>query len=438
MSPELVGGLMLAALIGAICVGFPIAFTLLIVTAAFGLAGFGWKVFDLMALQTIGIATQEVFAAIPLFIFMGYVVEQAGLMERLFRAFQRLMAPVRGSLYLVVILTATVFAMATGIVGATVSVLGIMAGSTMVRAGYDVRLSAGVITAGGSLGLLIPPSVMLVVMGPVLGVSVVKLYAAALGPGLLLSALYIGWAMGRSHFRPTLGPPLPRELRAPSMLAALREFAVDVVPFGALITATLGSILAGLTTQTEASATGALGAVILALGYRQLSWPRLREAALKTLETTSMIVLLALTSNMFGAVFSRLGTATLVTTTLLGLELPPVLMLLALNAIFFLLGWPFEWPTIVLVFLPILLPVVEAMQWDLVWFGVLVAVNLQTTFLSPPVAMAAYYLKAVLPEWSLADIMGGMLQFLALQLIGLLLVVAFPQIALWLPEKLFP
>lgn len=438
MSPELVGALMLAALIAAICAGFPIAFTLLVVTAAFGLAGFGWKVFDLMALQTIGLATQEVFAAIPLFVFMGYVAEQAGLMARLFRAFQLLMAPVRGSLYLVVILTSTVFAMATGIAGASVTVLGVMAGGPMIRAGYDARLSAGVITAGGTLGILIPPSVMLVVMGPVLGVSVAKLYAAAFGPGLLLAALYVVWAMARSGLRPALGPPVPSELRAASPLAALRGFAVSVVPFGALVTATLGSILAGLATQTEAAATGALGAVVLALAYRQLTWARLREAALSTVETTSMIVLLALASNIFGAVFSRLGTAALVTGALLQLEAPPAVMLLLVNAIFFLLGWPFEWPTIVLVFLPILLPVVQAMQWDPVWFGVLLAVNLQTTFLSPPVAMAAYYLKAGVPEWSLGDIMRGMLQFLVLQVIGLLLVIAFPPIALWLPQRLFP
>jgi tripartite ATP-independent transporter DctM subunit len=429
---------MLAALIAAICAGFPIALTLVVVTAAFGLAGFGWKVFDLMALQTVGLATQEVFAAVPLFIFMGYVVEQGGLMERLFLAFQRLLAPVRGSLYLVVILTATVFAMATGIVGASVAVLGIMAGGTMVRAGYDPRLSAGVITAGGTLGLLIPPSVMLVVMGPVLGVSVARLYAAAFGPGLLLSALYIGWAMVKCQLQPRLGPPLPPALRAPSLAAALGGVAVDVVPFAALITATLGSILAGLTTQTEAAATGALGAVLLALAYRQLTWARLREAVVRTLETTSMIIFLTLASNMFGAVFSRLGTATAATTALLELELPPLLLLVVVQAIFFLLGWPFEWPTLVLVFLPILLPVIQAMEWDLVWFGILIAVNLQTTFLSPPVAMAAYYLKAVVPEWKLSDVMGGMLEFLVLQLIGLLVVMAFPALALWLPDRLFP
>ncbi len=438
MSPEALGAVMMAALIAGICAGFPIAFTLIVITVGFGYIGLGPMVFDLIAFQTIGLAKEEVLAAVPLFIFMGYMTEQAGLMERLFLAFQLALAPIRGSLYLAVILTATVFAMATGIVGAAVTVLGIMAGGTMIRAGYDTRLSAGVITAGGTLGILIPPSVMLLVMGPVMGVSVAKLYAAAFGPGFLLSALYIGYAMFRSYLRPALGPPLPPEARAPSVAALIRRLVTGLVPLGILISATLGSILAGLATPTEAAATGAFGSIVLALGYRQLTWGRLREAMIKTLETTSMIVFLALTSNMFGAVFARLGTATVVTDSLLALHVPPFLMLLVLNAIFFLLGWPFEWPTIVLVFLPILLPIVHAMNYDPVWFGTLVAVNLQTTFLSPPVAMAAYYLKAVVPQWELSDIMRGMMAFLVLQVIGLLVVMLYPPIATWLPNRLFP
>ncbi len=438
MSPELLGGVMLAALIAAICAGFPIAFTLIVVTVAFGYLGLGPLVFDLIAFQTIGLAKEEVLAAVPLFIFMGYMTEQAGLMERLFRAFRFALAPVRGSLYLAVILTATVFAMATGIVGAAVTVLGIMAGGTMIRAGYDTRLSAGVITAGGTLGILIPPSVMLIVMGPVMGVSVAKLYAAAFGPGFLLSALYIAYAMVRSFLNPALGPPLPLEERASSAGMVVRELATGLLPLALLISATLGSILAGLATPTEAAATGAFGSILLAVGYRQLTWGRLRDATVKTLETTSMIVFLALASNMFGAVFARLGTATIVTDALLALQVPSFVMLIVLNVIFFLLGWPFEWPTIVLVFLPILLPIVQVMQYDPVWFATLIAVNLQTTFLSPPVAMAAYYLKAVVPRWELSDIMHGMMAFLVLQVIGLLVVMLYPPIATWFPNYLFP
>ena len=437
MSGELVGILMLAALIVTIFIGFPISFTLLVLAVAFGYLGMGSIVFDLMVFQTIGLMKEETLAAVPLFIFMGYVLEQSGLMERLFRAFQYLLAPVRGSLYVGVILTATIFAMATGIVGAAVTVLGIMAGPIMMKARYDVRLSAGAIAAGGTLGILVPPSVMLVVMGPVIGVSVVQLYAAAFGPGFLLAFLYIAYTLIRSYLNPALGPALPMEERAPSFGHIVREFLVGMVPLGSLIFATLGTILGGLATPTEAAAMGASGAIVLTLCYRELTWGRFRDAVFKTLTTSSMVLFLAVTSNVFGAVFSRLGTATLMTNTLLGLPFPPVVLLVILMALIFLLGWPFEWPAIVLVFVPIFLPLVLALKFDLILFGTLVAVNLQTAFLSPPVAMSAYYLKSVAPTWDLRDIYGGMMQFMVLQVIALALIIMFPQIALWLPTVLF-
>ena len=437
MSGELVGILMLAALIVTIFIGFPISFTLLVLAVAFGYLGMGSIVFDLMVFQTIGLMKEETLAAVPLFIFMGYVLEQSGLMERLFRAFQYLLAPVRGSLYVGVILTATIFAMATGIVGAAVTVLGIMAGPIMMKARYDVRLSAGAIAAGGTLGILVPPSVMLVVMGPVIGVSVVQLYAAAFGPGFLLAFLYIAYTLIRSYLNPALGPALPMEERAPSFGHIVREFLVGMVPLGSLIFATLGTILGGLATPTEAAAMGASGAIVLTLCYRELTWGRFRDAVFKALTTSSMVLFLAVTSNVFGAVFSRLGTATLMTNTLLGLPFPPVVLLVILMALIFLLGWPFEWPAIVLVFVPIFLPLVLALKFDLILFGTLVAVNLQTAFLSPPVAMSAYYLKSVAPTWDLRDIYGGMLQFMVLQVIALALIIMFPQIALWLPTVLF-
>jgi tripartite ATP-independent transporter DctM subunit len=380
---------------------------------------------------------EETLAAVPLFIFMGYVLEQSGLMERLFRAFQFILAPVRGSLYVGVILTATIFAMATGIVGAAVTVLGIMAGPIMMKSRYDVRLSAGAIAAGGTLGILIPPSVMLIVMGPVIGVSVVQLYAAAFGPGFLLASLYVLYTLARSYLDPRLGPALPMEERASSVAQIVKEFVLGMLPLGCLIFATLGSILAGLATPTEASAMGASGAILLTLLYRELTWPRFREAIFKTLVTSSMVLFLAVTSNVFGAVFARLGTATLMTNTLLALPFPPVAMMVILMLLIFLLGWPFEWPAIVLVFVPIFLPLVQALKFDMILFGTLVAVNLQTAFLSPPVAMSAYYLKAVAPDWELREIYGGMMQFMVIQVIALVLIIFFPQIALWLPNQLF-
>jgi tripartite ATP-independent transporter DctM subunit len=434
---EILGMVMLGLLIGVIFIGFPIAFTLLFLALTFGYLGLGARVFDLAFFQTIGLMKEETLAAVPLFIFMGFVVEQAGLMERLFRAFRLILAPVRGALYLGVILTATVFAMATGIVGAAVTVLGIMAAPIMIKSGYNARMSAGAIAAGGTLGILIPPSVMLIVMGPVIGVSVAYLYAASFGPGFMLALMYIAYTMIRSFLDPTLGPPVPMEERATSVVQMVREFVVGMVPLSALITATLGSILGGLATPTEAAAVGASGSLVLAALYGQLNLRNVRNAVIQTALTSSMVLFLAVTSNIFGAVFSRLGSATVITNTLMSLPVPPIALLVILMALIFLLGWPFEWPAIILVFLPIFWPVIDALKFDPIWIGALIAINLQTAFLSPPVAMSAYYLKQVVPKWSLGTIYRGMADFMIIQVIGLGLVIAFPQIAVWLPRYLF-
>ncbi len=449
MNPDAALGLvMLIVMIFAIFIGFPISFTLLFLALAFGYLGLGQMVFSLAYFQTIGLMKEELLAAVPLFIFMGYITEQAGLMERLFMALRLLLAPIRGSLFAVVILTATIFAMATGIVGAAVTVLGIMASPIMVKAGYDGRLAAGCITAGGTLGILIPPSVMLIVMGPVLGVSVADLYASAFGPGFLLAGIYLAYLLGRAFLNPKLGPPVPLEERVHSLPVMLREVAIGVVPLVCLIAAALGSILAGLATPTEAAGIGALGAMLLAAGYGKLSYTGIKGAVLATTATSSMVLLLAMTSNIFGAVFSRLGTATWITDAMLALPLPPVAMLAVVILLIFLLGWPFEWPAIVLVFLPIFYPVVDALKpalsaslgipadFVMIWFGALVAVTLQTAFLSPPVAMSAYYLRQVVKEWSLATIYKGMFEFMILQCIAIALIVAFPAIATKFPEQL--
>ena len=437
MSPEYLGLILLAALLSGIFVGFPIAFTLIILSVIFGYIGIGPQVFYLMVFQTVGLMKEEILAAVPLFIFMGYVLEQAGLMERLFKGFQLLLAPVRGSLYLGVLLTATLFAAATGIIGASVTVMGLMAAPTMIKSRYDVALSAGAIAAGGTLGILIPPSVMLVVLAPVAGISIVKLLAATVIPGLLLSSLYIIYAMIRSYLNPRLGPPLPPEERASSYLEMVKELFFGIVPMAFLIFAALGSILAGLATPTEAAAMGALGALVLMLAYRRMTWQSIRQATHNTLQTSSMVLFLAVASNIYGSVFTRLGTTTLLAETLLALPFSPTAMLALLMLVIFILGWPLEWPVIVFIFVPIFLPVVEGLNFDLVWFCTLVAVNLQTAFLSPPVAMAAYYLKSVVPEWELSQIYRGMFEFMCLQVVGLGLLFFFPQIALWLPNLLY-
>ena len=444
----LVGMLMLIVMIFSIFIGFPISFTLLFLALTFGYFGLGDTVFSLAYFQTIGMMKEELLAAVPLFIFMGFITEQAGLMERLFSAFRMLLAPVRGALFLVVIVTSAVFAMATGIVGAAVTVLGIMASPIMIKTGYDAKLSAGAITAGGTLGILIPPSVMLIVMGPVLGISVADLYAAAFGPGLLLAGIYIGSLAGRAFLNPKLGPPVPKEDRIHSPLIILKEVFIGVVPLLGLIAATLGSILAGLATPTEASGIGSLGALLLAAAYRRLSYAGLRRAVLSATATSSMVLLLAVTSNIFGAVFARMGTANWITETLLAMPVPPVFMLVMVVVLIFLLGWPFEWPAVILVFLPIFYPVMDGLKPALatsldipldmlmVWFGTVVAVTLQTAYLSPPVAMSAYYLRQVVREWPLLTIYKGMFEFMMLQMIAIAMIIMFPSIAIWFPTHL--
>jgi tripartite ATP-independent transporter DctM subunit len=380
---------------------------------------------------------EQTLAAVPLFVFMGIMMEQANLMERLFDAVQKMLARVRGSLYLAVMFVATIFAAATGIVGASVTILGIMAGKSMTRSGYDVQLSSGLIAAGGTLGILIPPSIMLVVMGPVLEIPVTTLFAAAIVPGVLLALLFTSYAMVRCLINPALGPALPREEWPNDLSELWVEFFKGLVPPAALVLAALGSIVFGLATPTEGAACGALGALVLTAAYGRLTLRNLKDALIRTLEISVLILFLVAASNFFGAVFARLGTPTMITEALLGLELNSYAMLAIIMALIFLLGWPLEWVPIVLIVVPFLLPLVQKLGFDLAWFGILVAVNLQTAWLSPPVALSAYFLKGVVPQWDLADIYKGMMQFMGLQLLGLVLIILFPQIALWLPELIY-
>ncbi|MFQ5994491.1 MAG: TRAP transporter large permease subunit [Acidiferrobacterales bacterium] len=432
----LLGFLMVLALFAAILLGFPIAFTLILLGIVFGYIAIGKVVFFLMVFQVFETMTTAVLAAVPLFLFMGFVLEQAGLMDRLFKSFQLMLGPVRGSLYVATLSASTVFAAATGIVGASVSIMGLMAGPAMRRSRYDTRLAAGSITAGGTLGILIPPSVMLVVMGPVLNISVIRLFAAAIIPGLMLAGLFLGYTMLRSFLNPRLGPALPPEERATSLLPVIKEFFLGIVPPAVLILATLGTILAGIATPTEGAAMGAFGAFLLVVVYGRMRLRLLKEALYRTAITSSMILVLVAASNFFGAVFSRLGAPSFIAQNLLVFDFSPLTYLLILLLLIFILGWPLEWVPIVVIVLPIFLPLVNELGFNLVWFGTLVAVTLQTAWLSPPVALSAYFLKGVMPDWDLKDIYLGMIQFMGLQIIGALLLVFFPQIALWLPSVL--
>jgi len=298
-------------------------------------------------------------------------------------------------------------------------------------------LSAGTITAGGTLGILIPPSIMLVVMGPIMEIPVTDLFAAAIFPGILLATLYAAYTTIRCWINPSLGPVLPEELRATSIKAVWIEFFLGLVPPAALVFAALGSILFGFATPTEAAGMGAMGSLILALAYRKLSFKKLQDVLVKTLEISALIMVLVAASNFFGSVFSRLGTPMLITEVLLNLEMNRYIILAIVMAMIFLLGWPLEWVPIVMIIIPIILPLIEALNFNLTWFAILVAVNLQTAWLSPPVALSAYFLKGVVPEWDLKDIYLGMMQFMVLQIIGLIIIIIFPKIVLWLPTYLY-
>ena len=437
MPLEIYGLILLALLFVVIFVGFPISFTLITLGIVFGYIALQERVFYLMTLSVFGTMMESVLAAVALFTFMGYLLESAGLMERLFKAIQLISGRVRGSLYMATVFTATLFAAATGIVGAAVTIIGLMAAPVMKKARYDTALSAGTICAGGTLGILIPPSVMLVVMGPVLSVSIARLYAAAILPGLLLAFLYLAYTMTRVMLKPELGPPLSDEELDVPKSHLVREFFIGLVPPVILILFTLGTIIFGIATPTEGAALGCLGAVAVTAAHGRLSFKIVKESAYRTAVTTSMVMVLLAASTFMGVVFSALGTPKLIAGTLLSWGLSTEVAVIGILAVCFILGWPLEWVPIVVVIIPIFLATLMELKVDMIWFSIVLAVTLQSCWLSPPVALSAYYLKAIMPEWDLLDIYKGMMPFMLLQALAVALLFVFPEIALWLPRYLF-
>jgi tripartite ATP-independent transporter DctM subunit len=434
MANDVLGLVSLVVAVFGVLTGFPMAFIFIFVALLFGYFGIGHQVFYLLTYQFFGLMTNVELASIPLFLFMGYILEQSGLMDRMFVALRLTLGNTKGSLYLIVMIVATIFAAATGIVGASVTVLGVMAAPMMIRSGYDTRLSAGTIAAGGTLGILIPPSVMLIVMGPLVGVPISDLFAAAIIPGLMLSATYLIYALIRCQLDPSLGPVLGHEEGKYSIGMKVRELLLGVIPIATVIMATLGLILAGITTPTDAAATGAFASLLLALAYRRMGWMQLIRAVYRTMETTAFIMFLIGAANFFGAVFARLGSGHLITSILTGLPVSPTTMLILMLLLIFALGGPLEWIPIVLVIVPIFLPVVKQMGIDPLWFSILVAVTLQSSWLTPPMALSSYFLKGVVPQWSMKDIYLGMLQFVFLQAIVVAILIKFPFFVTWLPR----
>jgi len=336
------------------------------------------------------------------------------------------------------LITCALFATATGIVGAVVTLMGLLAFPAMLRAGYDTRLAAGVVCAGGCLGIMIPPSVLLILYGATTATSVVKLYAAAFFPGFLLAGLYVLYVMARAIINPKLAPR-PPELEKPiPLLHVTWALLTSFFPLFILIMAVLGAILFGLATPTEAAAVGCAGALLLAACYRALTFERLKEATYLTARTSAMVCYLFIGSWTFSSVFSYLGGHEVVEAWVKSLELSPTMFLILSQLIIFLLGWPLEWTEIIIIFVPIFLPLLKAFNIDPIIFGILVALNIQTSFNTPPMAMAAYYLKGIAPPHvKLTEIFAGSLPFVFLVFISMAIVHIFPEIALWLPQKLY-
>jgi len=446
MSDPVLALVMLGLFIFVILLGFPIAFTLMGMGVCFGYYAYyqpGQEFFDsrlfyLLTQNTWSIMSSDVLVAVPLFLFMGYVIERSNILDRLFYSLQVALRHVPGSMAVAALMTCAMFATATGIVGAVVTLMGLLALPAMLKAGYDQKLSTGVICAGGTLGILIPPSIMLIVYSAASSVSVVRLYAAALLPGFLLAGLYITYVITRVVFNPKLAPKLSKEESNVPWSKAILLLVQAFVPLAVLILSVLGSILGGLATPTEAAAVGAFGSLLLAVAYRALTWQRLQEAVYLTARTSAMVCFLFVGSWTFSSVFSYLGGEGLIKDFVLGMDLNTITFLIMSQLIIFLLGWPLEWTEIIIIFVPIFLPLLPHFNVDPMVFGILIALNLQTSFLTPPMAMSAYYLKGIAPaSVELWTIFKGCFPFLAMVLFTMVLVYVFPQLMYWLPNLIY-
>jgi tripartite ATP-independent transporter DctM subunit len=446
MTDPQVGMLMLGLFIFIIMLGFPIAFTLIAMGVGFGFYAyftpgqefFQNRVFTLLVQKAFEVTSNDVLVAVPLFLFMGYLVERANILDRLYHSLQISLKHVPGALAVATLLTCAMFATATGIVGAVVTLMGLLAFPAMLRAGYDVRLSAGVTCAGGCLGILIPPSILLIVYAATAAVSPVQLYAAAFFPGFLLTGFYVLYVIIRATLDPSLAPKLPKEQTDVPFTEVLWALLTSFLPLALLIVCVLGAILFGLATPSEAAGIGALGALILAAAYRALNFIMLRDSVYLTARATAMVCYLFIGSWTFSSVFAYLGGQAVIENFFVGLDLSSTQFLLITQVIIFLLGWPLEWTEIIIIFVPIFLPLLDDFAVDPMLFGIMVALNTQTAFNTPPVAMAAFYLKGVAPPHvKLTDIFAGALPFVFMVFITMFLVYLFPQIALWLPSYLY-
>jgi len=445
-NPE-VAILMMGIFLFAVLLGFPIAFTLMAMGVGFGYYAYfdpsrmehllDNRIFQLFVQNTYTVMDNTVLTAVPLFLFMGYLVERAGIVSRLFFAIRLASHKLPASMAVAALITCALFSTATGIIGAVVTLMGLLAWPAMIKAGYDKKFASGVICSGGCLGILIPPSIMLIVYSVIAQLSPLRLFAAAIFPGLLLAGLYIGYAITRAYLNPSIAPRPPEE-EIPPRAEILREVLVSFLPLFSLIILVLGTILGGLATPAEAAGVGAFGAIVLSYFYKTLKWKNFKESVFLTAKTTAMIMWLFIGSWTFSSVFSYLGGHEVFEHFFKSMDLAPWQFLVITQIIIFLLGWPLEWTEILIIFVPIFLPLVEFFGVNPYFFAMLIALNLQTSFLTPPMAMSAYYLKGVQTKnVELLDIFRGIMPFLAIVIFAMILMYLFPGIALWLPDTLF-
>lgn len=441
---------MLSLFIVLVLLGFPIAFTLLAMGVGFGYYAyytegsvetlsdvFSNQIFYLLNQNTYSVMENDTLVAIPLFLFMGYVVERANIVNRLFSSLNLAARNLPGSMAIAALLTCAVFSTASGIVGAVVTLMGLLAYPAMADANYRKDFAAGVICAGGTLGILIPPSIMLIVYAAIAELSPLRLYAAAVFPGLLLAGMYIVYVIVRVYLNPSIAPK-PVVDSSVTNRQIYWQLVTSFVPLTLLIMLVLGSILGGLATPAEAAAMGAMGGLVLAALYRSLSWTKVKESVFLTAKATAMVCWLFVGSWTFASIFSYLGGHDIIEHWVLAMDLKPWQFLVLAQLIIFLLGWPLEWSEILIIFVPIFLPMLDTFGVNPYFFAMLVALNLQTSFLTPPMAMSAYYLKGVLKnQIELMQIFKGIMPYLGIVIFCMILMYAFPGIALWLPDQLF-
>jgi len=444
MSAEILTILMFVTLMATIALGHPLAITLAGVATLFGLIDNGGNIsalFQMFINNAWGIEQNYVLVAIPLFIFMAQILDRSKVSEGLFDALYIVLGGMRGGLGLAVIVVSTVFAATTGIIGASVVAMGLMAGPALLKRGYDRGLASGIICSSGTLGILIPPSIMLVVYGGLTGLketSVGNLFAGAILPGILLSGLYLGYVAVRCAINPQLGPPIPEADRTATLKQKVMMTVKSFVPPFGLILTVMGTILAGVATPTEAAALGCIGAMVLALFNRKLNFEVLKLACEATLRTTAMIMLLFIGGKMFSVVFLSMGGGDVVADMLLGMDVSPYVVLAIMMMVVFIMGMFIDWAAILLVVVPIFTPIAGDLGFNPLWFAMLVCVNLQTSFLTPPFGYALFYFKGVAPpEFTMGDIYRGIIPFVVIQVIGLCLLVGFPEIITWLPSLFF-